>query len=148
MILGLTTMDMRCDQILYPEFPEAKFGEYKNNLYFNATQLIQKTEEKLDVYDVIKKSLDRINLVWEAYPHNETASKYGVNEESNTVFMHECLFFVFLKQIDKDFYLYTNDIVKFLFQNGFALSDTMMAQAVRTWITPEIYNKIRNGINS
>ncbi|NDV63960.1 hypothetical protein [Bacteroides sp. 224] len=124
-------IDLTCNELALPEFPDMLFGtSVDNGIFFNATVYIQKKQPSLKINDFFKDYKAQIESLCKAYQLNiEDICK--LNKEGH-VLIDGTFVYLFISFVEPDFLAYMCERINDLFTTGFCVSDTQILNLAKT----------------
>lgn len=141
-VLGTgAVIDLKCDSISIPEFPDLLFGNALDDkgIYFDASVYLKK-HPQLSVQDFFEKFSFQIEAIAKSYELTERELVL-INTEGHQL-MNGCLCYLFISYVDPQFCVFVFEVLDELFTNGFVISDTNLLSLVRKKLSPEMLKQI------
>lgn len=141
-------LDLTCTEPAFPEFPDLLFGNETDGgiSFFDATDYIQKKQLPVTELDFFKKYEEPIKNIMSSYGIEET-QVCQLNREGHHL-IDGNLVYLFISFVEPDFLAYMCDRIHELFNNGFCISDTYLAQTAKNRLTKDVLGMImENGSN-
>lgn len=133
-------IDLKCTELLFPEFPELLFGrQIDGHVYFDATTYIKSKRLSLSVDAFLKKYEGPINDIISTVQLDETECCH-LNTEGH-ILIESSLVYLFISFVNPPFLLYIFDRIDELFSNGFAVSDAYLLRKARQRIPKEVLSR-------
>lgn len=137
---------MKCEKVLFPEFPNLRFGKtFENHDWLvDATILIQSSSETgLSIEGFFQKFDYQIQAMYKSRGINPNAPAL-VNQDGHHI-IHGCLCFLLVQYTDPQFVVYCDAVINDLLTTGFVMSDSTLISYVSKRLTPDVLVSIANG---
>lgn len=134
-------LQIKCDDILLPVFPELHFGDHSDgSRFFDATFYLEAKdpEHKFSVEDFFEQLHYQIQSIAKTEAIENLTC---INHEGHQL-INGSLCYLFLSYIDPQFCIYCNDVMDNLFTTGFVISDTYLIDLVKSRLSPELLQQL------
>lgn len=138
---GDKTINCTCDAVLYPEFPNLKFGKLiENTIVFDATQYLKSA--KLPYTYTIPDFLQKYRYIITSIKNYCNLTEICWVVENGHYLIDNSLTFFFISYTDTNFMLYMNERISELFTDGYVISDSRIAELAKARLPKEVILKI------
>lgn len=134
-------VDIVCDNMRIPEFPELLFGTHPDRgEFFDATNYLPKQSlQQLSVEDFFQKFDFEIRSVAKTY-ELKYEELVVINKQGHQL-INRYLCYLFLSYIDPQFSAYIFETMDELFLSGMVISDTYLITLIKKRISHELLNQ-------
>lgn len=130
-------IDLICTEPGIAEFPELLFGTTTDqHIYFDATAYIQHISPNLHTTDFFQQYAVQINAILGS--EDIAQSVACAIDPHGHILIDSTLVYLFISFVKPEFLSYMCQRIDELFTNGIVLSDTFIASAAKSRLTPEI----------
>jgi len=139
-------VNIKCEEVLLPVFPELRFGEHSDgSQFFDATFYLEQKdpEHKFNVENFFTLFHYQIGSVLSVLLNKDLNNLVCINNEGHQL-IDGCLCYLFLSYVDPQFCVYCNDVMDELFTTGFVISDTHLIDLIKKRLSPELLKQIWN----
>ena len=135
-------IQLTCTEPAFPEFPTLLFGNKTDNgnSFFDATAYIQNKHLTTTVLDFFQKYEEPVKALINSYGMEE--NQVCVLNQDGHYLIDGNLTYLFISFVEPDFLAYMCDRIHDLFTTGFCVSDTYIAQTVKSRLTKDVLETI------
>jgi hypothetical protein len=135
-------VELTCNELVIPEFPEMLFGtSTENGTFFDATAYIQKKQPSLNINDFFKDYRAQIESLCKVYRIENKDDIYRLNTEGHLL-IDGTFLYLFISFVEPDFLAYMCERMDNLFITGFCVSDTLIYNLAKRRLPRESLEKI------